>query len=101
MFTTTAGPSPDSFSIFCEQITDHKALVLLHLRKGVEVPESQGQQFVGRVQWDKDVLRDGRLRLNLSRLRTEDSGRYQCEVETNDGVNSSDCWLKVCGKLVE
>ncbi|KAM8746972.1 uncharacterized protein AB9X84_015775 [Acanthopagrus schlegelii] len=94
-FTTTADTSPDSLFIFCDLRTDHKASVLFELSGGVVVPESQDQQFVGRVQWDKDVLRDGRLRLHVSRLRTEDSGRYLCDVRTNYGVDFGECWLNV------
>uniref|UniRef100_A0A671TLQ4 Ig-like domain-containing protein n=1 Tax=Sparus aurata TaxID=8175 RepID=A0A671TLQ4_SPAAU len=90
-FTTTADTSPDSLYIFCEMKTDHKVLV----------PESRDQQFVGRVQWDKDVLRDGRLRLYVSRLRTEDSGQYLCDVRTNYGGDFGDCWLSVSGKSVD
>ncbi|XP_027893450.1 uncharacterized protein LOC114156980 isoform X2 [Xiphophorus couchianus] len=62
---------------------------------GVEIPESQDEQFSGRVQIDKDVLREGRIRLNVSRLRTEDSGLYLCDVKTKDGSNSSKCRLNV------
>ena len=69
-FTTTTDTSCDSLFIFCEMKTDHKVSVLFELRGGVVVPESRDQQFVGRVQLDKDVLRDGRLRLHVSRLRT-------------------------------
>ncbi|KAM8748300.1 uncharacterized protein AB9X84_016027 isoform 2-T2 [Acanthopagrus schlegelii] len=94
-FTTTADTSPDSLFIFCVLRTDHKGSVLFVLFKGVEVPESRDQQFVGRVQWDKDVLSDGRLRLHVSRLRTEDSGWYRCKVRRNNVLNSSDCWLNV------
>ena len=100
-FTNTTDTSPDSLFIFCEMKTDHKASVLFELFGGVVVPESQDQQFVGRVQWDKDVLRDGRLRLHVSRLRTEDSGWYLCDVRTNYGVDLGECWLNVSGKLVE
>ncbi|XP_078100413.1 uncharacterized protein LOC144513262 isoform X2 [Sander vitreus] len=56
--------------------------VLFHMMNGVEVPESQDEQFAGRVQWDKNVLREGRLRLHVSRLRTEDSGNYWCKLTT-------------------
>ena len=100
-FTTTADTSPDSLYIYCEMKTDHKVSVLFEIRGGVEVPESRDQQFVGRVQWDKDALKDGRLRLHVSRLRTEDSGQYLCDVKTNYGVDFGDCWLSVFGKLVE
>uniref|UniRef100_A0A8C6KJB8 Ig-like domain-containing protein n=1 Tax=Nothobranchius furzeri TaxID=105023 RepID=A0A8C6KJB8_NOTFU len=57
--------------------------VLYQVHEGVEVSESQDQQFAGRVQSDKDVLREGRLRLHVSRLRPEDSGLYLCEVKTD------------------
>ncbi|XP_036931689.1 uncharacterized protein LOC119006744 [Acanthopagrus latus] len=94
-FTTTADTSPNSIFIFCEMSTAHRASVLFELCGGLEVPESRDQQFVGRVQWDKDVLRDGRLRLHVSRLRTEDSGRYLCDVRTNYGVDFGECQLNV------
>ncbi|XP_044040024.1 uncharacterized protein LOC122870174 isoform X4 [Siniperca chuatsi] len=82
---TTKPDSSNSLNILCELITDHKASVLYHLHEGVEVPESQDGQFAGRVQCDRDVLREGRLRLHVSRLRTEDSGLYLCEVRTTYG----------------
>ncbi|XP_036967038.1 uncharacterized protein LOC119026678 isoform X2 [Acanthopagrus latus] len=94
-FTTTADTLPDSLFVFCEMAADDKVSVLFELRGGVVVPESRDQQFVGRVQWDKDVLRDGRLRLHVSRLRTEDSGRYLCDVKTNYGVDFGECRLNV------
>ncbi|XP_031169823.2 uncharacterized protein LOC116060419 isoform X12 [Sander lucioperca] len=92
-FTTNSHSSSNSLSIFCELLTENP--VLFHLHEGVEVPESQDEQFAGRVQWDKDVLREGRLRLHVSRLRTEDSGLYKCQVFTSYGSNSGRCWLNV------
>nr|XP_020444030.1 uncharacterized protein LOC109953028 [Monopterus albus] len=53
---------------------------LFDMRNGVEVPESQHQQFAGRVHLDKDALRDGRVTLHLSRVTAEDSGSYWCEL---------------------
>ncbi|XP_051256091.1 uncharacterized protein LOC127363548 isoform X9 [Dicentrarchus labrax] len=94
-FTTNNDSSLNSLSIYCELITDHMVSVLYHLHEGVEVPESQDEQFAGRVQCDKDVLREGRLRLHVSRLRTEDSGLYQCEVFTNYGGSLGRCRLNV------
>ncbi|XP_041841223.1 uncharacterized protein LOC121639789 isoform X6 [Melanotaenia boesemani] len=47
---------------------------------GVELPESQHQQFSGRVQCDRDALREGRVTFHLSRVTAEDSGRYRCEM---------------------
>nr|XP_020444611.1 uncharacterized protein LOC109953471 [Monopterus albus] len=84
-----------SLSILCYQSTVHKDSVLFHLYKGVEVPESQDEQFSGRVQWDTDVLREGQLRLHVSRLRTEDSGLYWCRFKTGRGFSSDRCHLSV------
>ncbi|XP_028419409.1 uncharacterized protein LOC114545334 [Perca flavescens] len=94
-FTTNPHTSSNSLNIFCELLTDLRPSVLFHLHDGVEVPESQDEQFAGRVQWDKDVLREGRLRLHVSRLRTEDSGLYLCDVLTSYESNSGKCWLNV------
>ncbi|XP_018558741.1 CD276 antigen [Lates calcarifer] len=94
-FTTTTHRSLDSVSFLCELFTDLKVSVLFHLHEGVEVSESQDKQFSGRVQFDKDVLREGRIRLHVSRLRTEDSGLYRCDVKTNYGSSSDKCRLNV------
>ncbi|XP_051256113.1 uncharacterized protein LOC127363552 isoform X2 [Dicentrarchus labrax] len=50
---------------------------------GVESSESQHQQFAGRVQCDKGALRGGRVRLHVSRVTTDDSGRYWCDLAAN------------------
>ncbi|XP_044044709.1 uncharacterized protein LOC122872737 isoform X3 [Siniperca chuatsi] len=92
---TTKPDSSNSLNIFCDLITDHKVSVLYHLHEGVEVPESQDGQFAGRVQCDRDVLREGRLRLHVSRLRTEDSGLYLCDVSTTYGGSFGECRLTV------
>ncbi|XP_035850146.1 programmed cell death 1 ligand 1-like [Sander lucioperca] len=100
-FTTNPHSSSNSLNIFCELITVLKNPGLFHLHEGVEVPESQHDQFAGRVQWDKDVLREGRLRLHVSRLRTEDSGLYKCDVLTSYGRSSGKCWLNVTAWTTE
>uniref|UniRef100_G3PZM2 Immunoglobulin V-set domain-containing protein n=1 Tax=Gasterosteus aculeatus TaxID=69293 RepID=G3PZM2_GASAC len=53
----------------------------------------------GRVQWDKDVLREGRLRFHISRLQTNDAGRYSCSVFTSYGRNYKECLLNVTDLL--
>uniref|UniRef100_A0A8C2ZYB4 Ig-like domain-containing protein n=1 Tax=Cyclopterus lumpus TaxID=8103 RepID=A0A8C2ZYB4_CYCLU len=72
--------------------------VLFHVHKGVEVPKSQDERFAGRVQWDKDALREGLVRLQVSRLRTDDSGVYLCSVNAGDGSASEECHLNVTGE---
>ncbi|XP_022625342.1 programmed cell death 1 ligand 1-like isoform X2 [Seriola dumerili] len=96
-FTTKPHTPSDFLYILCEMFTDDLKVskVLYHLHEGVEVPESQNKQFSGRVQCDKDVLREGRIRLHVSRLRTEDSGLYCCEVNANYFANFGKCQLNV------
>ncbi|XP_016522395.1 uncharacterized protein LOC103131789 isoform X2 [Poecilia formosa] len=94
-FTTRTQGSYRDLFIYCEANTDHGVLVLYQVHEGVEIPKSQDDQFSGRVQIDKDVLREGRIRLHVSRLRTEDSGLYLCDVKTEDGFNSGRCRLSV------
>ncbi|XP_055370277.1 CD276 antigen-like isoform X3 [Betta splendens] len=95
----TFTPKPDtsitSVYIICQLVTDLRASVLFHHHEGVEVSESQDQQFSGRVHFDRDELREGRLRLQVSRLRTDDSGRYDCTIRTPDGWNMDVCRLNV------
>ncbi|XP_054881719.1 uncharacterized protein LOC129356141 [Poeciliopsis prolifica] len=93
-FTTKTQGTWKNLFIVCEVITDHGVLVLYHVYKGVEFPESQDDQFSGRVQSDKDVLREEQIRLHVSRLRTEDSGLYQCQV-TEYGWGSASLQLNV------
>ncbi|XP_036002687.1 uncharacterized protein LOC118565790 [Fundulus heteroclitus] len=88
-FTTTPDPPWRDLYIDCYLFTPRKELFLYQVLDGVEVSESQDEQFSGRVQSDKDVLREGRIRLHVSRLRTEDSGRYVCYVKTDDGSGSA------------
>uniref|UniRef100_A0A665TC99 Uncharacterized protein n=1 Tax=Echeneis naucrates TaxID=173247 RepID=A0A665TC99_ECHNA len=85
--------------ITCRHITDLRVSVLYRLFRGDEVPQFQDKQFSGRVQSDRDVLREGRLRLHVSRLRTEDSGLYECDVITHQGGGSDRCHLTVSGEL--
>ncbi|XP_014831472.1 PREDICTED: uncharacterized protein LOC106909583 isoform X2 [Poecilia mexicana] len=94
-FTTRTQGNWKNLFIYCEANTDHGVFVLYHVHDGVEFPDSQDDQFSGRVQSDKDVLREGRIRLHVSRLRTEDSGLYLCDVKTEDGFNSGRCRLNV------
>ncbi|XP_027893405.1 polymeric immunoglobulin receptor-like [Xiphophorus couchianus] len=94
-FTTKTQGSSRNLFIYCSLVAPHKESVLYQVHEGVEIPDSQDEQFSGRVQIDKDVLREGRIRLHVSRLRTEDSGLYVCEVKTEDGSNNAECRLNV------
>ncbi|KAM4714479.1 uncharacterized protein FYW61_019455 [Anableps anableps] len=94
-FTTTPHGSSRELFIDCSLLVPPRELILYQVLEGVEVPESQDEEFSGRVQTDKDVLREGRIRLHVSRLRTEDSGLYLCEVTTEDGSGSGRCHLNV------
>ncbi|KAM4536335.1 uncharacterized protein PAE49_020979 [Odontesthes bonariensis] len=95
-FTTKPDSSWSSLFIFCDLRTDHRDSALYNIHEGAEVSESQdGKWFAGRVQSDKDALREGRIRLNVSRLRTEDSGLYVCAVKNDYGSGSGSCRLNV------
>ncbi|KAK9524989.1 hypothetical protein VZT92_017344 [Zoarces viviparus] len=94
-FTTRTDGSLNSLNIFCEMFTDVRFFILFQLHKGVEVSKSRHERFAGRVQFDKDVLREGRLRLHMSRLRTDDSGVYLCYVFTGYDERSKKCHLNV------
>ncbi|XP_076736812.1 programmed cell death 1 ligand 1-like isoform X1 [Maylandia zebra] len=91
-FTTKPDTSISALKILCSLNND---LTLYYLRDGVEFSEVQDKKFSGRVQSDKDALREGRIRLQLSRLRTEDSGLYLCEVDTGYGSGYNSCRLTV------
>ncbi|XP_070849725.1 CD276 antigen-like [Chaetodon trifascialis] len=94
-FTTKPGSSFKYLSVLCLLLTESKASALYHLHESVEVPESQDKQFAGRVQCDKDALVDGRIRLLVSGLRTNDSGLYLCKVHTDYGMDTGTCQLNV------
>ncbi|CAI5659814.1 unnamed protein product [Oreochromis niloticus] len=96
-FTTKPDRSPKTLNILCELITEHTDSVLYRVQEGVEVSESQDEKFSGRVESDKDALREGRIRLQLSRLRTDDSGLYLCELKTDYGFGSARCRLSISG----
>ncbi|XP_029932694.1 uncharacterized protein LOC115376982 [Myripristis murdjan] len=89
-----------NLNVYCSfWLSDHRtAKTLYHLQGGVEHPESQDQQFVGRARWDREDLGKGLVRLHLSRLRINDSGIYRCEVFTEDNDDDggfSECLLNV------
>ncbi|XP_039899012.1 butyrophilin-like protein 8 [Simochromis diagramma] len=98
-FTTKPDGSTKTLNILCELFISRISSVLYHVHEGVEVSESQDEKFSGRVQSDKDALREGRIRLQLSRLRTDDSGLYLCEVNTDYGFSVGRCQLNVTGKI--
>lgn len=68
---------------------------------GVESSESQHQQFAGRVQCDKDALREGRVRLHVSRVTTDDSGRYWCDLAANYDKIRRRWGLETTGKMTQ
>ncbi|XP_033970182.1 butyrophilin-like protein 8 isoform X4 [Trematomus bernacchii] len=95
-FSTRTDTSLSNIYTHCYFYTNDRTSVLFELREGVEFPESQDPEFAGRVQWDKDVLTEGRLTLHVSRLRTSDSGFYRCDILViPGGTNSRTCWLNV------
>ncbi|XP_005952878.1 uncharacterized protein LOC102292698 [Haplochromis burtoni] len=92
-FTTKPDTPISSLKVFCILNNGHKYWTFYHLYDGVEF--SEDEEFSGRVQSDKDALREGRIRLQLSRLRTEDSGLYLCELDTGYGRGYNSCRVTV------
>ncbi|XP_023202801.1 uncharacterized protein LOC111611199 [Xiphophorus maculatus] len=95
-FTT----EPDSclsfeFMMFTLITENRKVSILFHEHGGAEVSQSQDKQFAGRVQSDKELLKDGRIKLHVSRLRINDSGLYLCEIQADCGFGSAACRLIV------
>ncbi|XP_036967744.1 programmed cell death 1 ligand 1-like [Acanthopagrus latus] len=80
-FSSKPNISVPSLKIHCVFVRGLK--VFYHLDNSVDEP--QHEQFSGRVQCDKDALRTGRVRLHVSRVRTEDSGLYLCRMATGSG----------------
>ncbi|KAG7486011.1 coxsackievirus and adenovirus receptor-like isoform X3 [Solea senegalensis] len=92
-FTTKPNSAPRVLYVVCSLRSEHK--VLYHLHEGVEVSDTQDEQFSGRVRCERGVLREGRIRLRMSTLRTNDSGMYLCRVWTDYGRGSEGCRLNV------
>ncbi|XP_074525958.1 uncharacterized protein LOC141790175 [Halichoeres trimaculatus] len=93
-FTPKPHPSLKGLHVFCDMMKKKKLSVLFDLQDGVEIPLREGE-LSGRFQFDKDLLREGRIRLQVSSLRTEDSGRYWCGVKTDSGSRVDGCVLRV------
>ncbi|XP_061582595.1 uncharacterized protein LOC133448250 isoform X4 [Cololabis saira] len=100
-FTPKPEPSSTFLDIYCELRTYLRPFHLFLVMKGVEKTFYHDEQFAGRVQSDRDALREGRLRLHMSRLRTEDSGQYWCKVETESGGGHASCEVLVSAADVQ
>lgn len=96
-FSSEADISVASLKIHCLLFPELK--VFYHMDSSVD--ESQDEQFMGRVHCDKDALSTGRVRLHLSRVRTNDSGRYLCRMATEFGKKVKAFSLNITGELTE
>ncbi|XP_044040382.1 uncharacterized protein LOC122870298 [Siniperca chuatsi] len=94
-FSSKANISLPSLKIHCLFVLP-ELKVFYHLDNSVE--ESQHEQFAGRVQCDKDALSTGRVRLHLSRVRTDDSGPYLCRMATEFGKKIKEFSLNITDK---
>ncbi|XP_034063585.1 uncharacterized protein LOC117540813 isoform X3 [Gymnodraco acuticeps] len=98
-FSTRTDTNFSSISTICHLFNKKLISILFELHEGVETRVSQDPEFTERLQWDKDVLTEGRLTFHVSRLRTKDSGFYVCDIHTSDGSSSKNCWLNVTAAL--
>ncbi|KAF3698027.1 hypothetical protein EXN66_Car013708 [Channa argus] len=72
--------------------------LLYHMVNGAEYPQSE--QFAGRVQVDRDALREGQIRLHLSTVTAEDSGKYRCDLAVNYDKNKKRWGLEASEQFV-
>ncbi|XP_015260664.1 PREDICTED: uncharacterized protein LOC107105060 [Cyprinodon variegatus] len=93
-WTFTTRPNR-TWIIYCSVLTRPREIVLYSVYEDIKESEFTDEHFKGRVQMDKDVLREGRIRFHLCRLRTEDSGLYVCNIRTDYGRGSADCNVTV------
>ncbi|KAM9793406.1 programmed cell death 1 ligand 1-like [Syngnathus typhle] len=65
------------------------------LESGLEQDSFQHREFKGRGILLTEKIKDGRAILQLSRLRINDSGNYQCVVRTRNGADYKHIQLSV------
>ncbi|KAG7477045.1 hypothetical protein MATL_G00089390 [Megalops atlanticus] len=75
------GGSEESLSVFWRRILPEPPMEVYKLENGKEDLSSQAPQYRDRVRLLRDELRRGRAALQISHLRINDSGTYQCLVE--------------------
>ncbi|KAK5612370.1 hypothetical protein CRENBAI_006987 [Crenichthys baileyi] len=97
-FTTKPDCPQNNYNIFLERMRENKVVYQYSVHDGVEVSESQDEQFVGRIQSDIDVLKEGQIRLNVSSLKIKDSGDYTCKLWIDHCAGSGSCTLNVTSK---
>ncbi|KAK5621125.1 hypothetical protein CRENBAI_013462 [Crenichthys baileyi] len=67
-------------NMICEFYSDNVKILYETMSGSSESPD---EQFVGRVHSDIDAPREAKIRLHLSRLKKEDSGKYCCFMNAN------------------
>ncbi|XP_036385466.1 uncharacterized protein si:ch211-241b2.5 [Megalops cyprinoides] len=75
------GGGEESLSVFWRRILPEPPMEVYKLENGKEDLSSQDPQYRDRVRLLRDELRRGRAALQISHLRINDSGTYQCLVE--------------------
>lgn len=94
-FASKVNITTSMFKIHCLQLPELKVF----FNMDTSSDEPQHEQFAGRVQCDKDALTTGQVRLQLSRVRSNDSGRYLCRMATQFGKKVKEFRLNITGKL--
>ncbi|XP_061526043.1 programmed cell death 1 ligand 1-like [Phycodurus eques] len=65
------------------------------MEKGQELNSSQHSDFRGRTRLLIKLIQDGWAKLQVTRLRINDSGTYQCKIGTTNGADYKDIKLSV------
>ncbi|XP_068609323.1 programmed cell death 1 ligand 1-like [Brachionichthys hirsutus] len=76
-------------------ISSTSAREVYRMDSGVERLTSQDPVYQGRVRLLTDELKEGWVRLQVSSLRIQDSGTYQCLVHTGEGADFKEVALSV------
>ncbi|XP_027893503.1 uncharacterized protein LOC114157033 [Xiphophorus couchianus] len=94
-FTTKPECSQTFWLVLCYRMEDKKVLYQYVDVGSNKVSESQDEQFSGRVLFDQDLLRKGRIRLHVYSLKMEDSGFYVCKLTIGHCMGLDTCNLIV------
>ena len=97
--TFLSGGSEQNLSVFWSRIHPDSFMEVYRMENGKEDLQFQNPRYRGRVQLRRSELKNGRAVLEISNLRINDSGMYQCLMEMG-GADYKQTALTVRGLLL-
>lgn len=85
----------DNLMVTWQRVTSSPAWEVYRIDNGVEQSASQHPDYQGRVKLFTKELANGWAKLQITRLRMNDSGTYQCLVKTREGADYKKITLSV------